>query len=261
MKKYILLIGVILIIVLAACSGKETLGVDTTPPSKPILYPHLGDTGDGWAYINEGQTDSIYVTDYNNGIDAVPTGNKIRIQWEHMLDKDLKIIRIFRFARDNQVTKIDSIAPNYEEYEDQLVNVGDLPAIETEWNYYIQAVDLAGNYSTSDTVSYRLIEKPVLISPVDDALLANSNITFRWNKGRDVEKYRLLVFDDMQAYLWHRDLDISLEENIIELDYNSSTALPSGTYYWRVDAFRDRIDGGDLFFSGSESLERKFVIE
>ncbi len=28
------------------CTGKENLGVDSTPPEPPELFPHLGDTGD-----------------------------------------------------------------------------------------------------------------------------------------------------------------------------------------------------------------------
>ncbi|HOQ80387.1 MAG TPA: hypothetical protein PLH63_04930 [Candidatus Cloacimonadota bacterium] len=261
MKQAFIILQLIVLVLLLACSGEEVTGVDKTPPSKPLLYKHLGDTGDGWVYLDESQTDSLYINEYNNGIDAVPTGNKIRIHWEHILDKDLKIIRIFRFARGYHAIKIDSLAADYDEYEDQLVNIGDFPALETEWNYFIQAIDHAGNMSISDTVSYRLIEKASLLTPADNTSLMNSNITFKWNKGRDVEKYRLLIFDHMQQYLWHRDLDVSLEENIIELEYNSNNPLPKGTYYWRVDAFRDRIEGGDKFFSGSESLERKFIIE
>ncbi len=260
MKKWIILPLSVLLLLLISCSGEEATGIDKTPPVKPQLLSHLGDTGDGW-YINETMADSIWLSDNNNGIDAVSTGNKIRIHWDHMLDKDLKLIRIFRFARGYQATKIDSIAPNNEDYEDELTNIGDMPALETEWNYFIQAVDHTGNYSVSDTVTYRLIEKPTLISPQENTSLMNSNITFSWARIRDAEKYRLLIFDAFQQYVWHRDLDVALEDNIIELMYNGSNPLPSGTYYWRVDAFRDRVEGGTLFFSGSESAERKFSIE
>ncbi len=260
MYKFMIIILLGLLVIMTGCSGEEAVGIDKTPPSKPNIFSHIGDTGDGWVAVPT-LTDSIFVNDQNNGIDAVPTGNKIRIHWDHMLDKDLKLIRIFRFALGYQPVKIDSIAPNNEEYEDELSNIGDLPALETMWHYYIQAVDHAGNKTTSDTVSYRLIEKASLIYPQDNAQLMNSNITFSWYKLRDVEKFRLIIFDSYQQYVWHRDLDVALEENIIELNYNGENSLPSGTYYWRVDAFRDRIDGGTLFYSGSESSERKFVIE
>ena len=35
------------ILVLFGCTGEESLGVDTQAPNKPMLVPHLGDTGDG----------------------------------------------------------------------------------------------------------------------------------------------------------------------------------------------------------------------
>ena len=80
-----------------SCSGKDIQGNDFTPPIKPILIHHLGDSGDF-------EKDSLGVVldtlDYhtsdgseNNGIDAVPAppgSEKIKFQWEHLLWKELK---------------------------------------------------------------------------------------------------------------------------------------------------------------------------
>lgn len=247
-------------LILFACAGEESTNVDTTPPQNAILFEHLGDTGDGKVFVEQ-LNDSLWVDDSNNGIDAVPIGDKIRLNWDHVAESDLKMIRIFRYSQGYTPVQIDSIAPSRDSYEDNFTSVGDLPVTETQWFYFIQLLDQSGNYSISDTVSYRLIDKAILSNPTDNAVLINSNITFSWYRTREVDMFRLLIFDENENYVWHRDLNVSLEGNFIQLSYNGDTPLPPGTYYWRVDAFRDKTGPSNSFVSGSESNQRVFIIQ
>ncbi len=245
---------------LFACAGEETTNVDTTPPQKAILFHHLGDTGDGKVFVAQ-LNDSLLIDDTNNGIDAVPIGDKIRLNWDHIAENDLKMIRVFRFSQGYAPVQIDSIPPSRDAYEDNFNAVGDLSVTETLWQYFIQVVDQSGNYSISDTVSYRLIDKAILNNPTNNAILSNSNITFSWYRTREVDMFRLLIFDENENYVWHRDLNVSNEGNYIQLPYNGTNPLPSGTYYWRIDAFRDRSGTSNLYLSGSESNQRVFTIQ
>lgn len=247
-------------LILFACAGEETTNVDTTPPQKAVLFHHLGDTGDGKVFVEQ-LNDSLMIDDLNNGIDAVPIGDKIRLNWDHIAESDLKMIRIFRFNQGSSPVVIDSIPPTRDAYEDNFTSVGDLSVTETQWFYFIHLVDQSGNYSVSDTVSYRLIDKAILNNPTDNAVLSNSNITFSWYRTREVDMFRLIIFDENENYIWHRDLNVSLEGNFIQMAYNGSSPLPSGTYYWRVDAFRDKTGPSNSFISGSESNQRVFIIQ
>lgn len=256
MKIYLIIIA-LLSIMLVSCAGSDPVKADTTAPDKPILFKHIGDTGDG-LLLSSYSPDSILINEDNTGIDAEPDGDWIKLQWAHMLDNDISTIRIFRYATGYAPTKIDSILPDRETYLDRLNNTGALNARETVWHYYIHAVDKSGNYSKSDTVSYRLINKSQLISPQENAILANSNITFSFLKSGSVSKLRLIVMDDFKQYLWHKDIYVT-EDSSFNVFYEGAS-LPNGTYYWRVDSFGDPNEDG-IYISGSESRERLFTIE
>lgn len=245
---------IFLLFIIVSCASSDKVYKDTTPPLKPILIPHLGSIGD-----NE------WLSDDNNGIDALPDGEWIRIQWHKLLDNDLKIIRIYRFAKDlNQnPVKIDSIGWNNEEYIDRLLpeSVGQITAIETDWHYFIKVLDHANNYTVSDTVKFKLIQKPILTEPEEDAVFSNSSqITFRWRKQSSSTRLRLLLFDDETGKLiWHYD-EINITEEIIFQKRYDGNPLPAGSYTWRVDS-RGDMDYDGNYFNGSKSKIRKLFIQ
>ena len=86
---------IILFLLLVSCSGEDVLQNDTTPPIKPQMIPHLGDTGD----VSSGVTQNYYVNEEFefNGIDAVQGEDWIKIQWERVSDDDAQLIEIYRF--------------------------------------------------------------------------------------------------------------------------------------------------------------------
>ena len=267
MKKIIYLMTFICVVFsLISCSSREKFNIDRVPPNKPILIPHLGDVGDT-LYV-----DGHLINDSNNGLSPLPDGNRLRLQWYRLIDNDLSVVRIYRYPESllPKPVKIDSIRWDNEEYIDRLENTGAYPATQTHWHYFVEAVDMAGNSTISDTVSFTLINKPLLISPDHYQEFSNSSeLSFQWmNYNTDISRLRLLILkvdDDTEdgdlrykEYVWHSD-ESNVTENLSFIINYTGNPLPAGAYYWRVDT-RGVMDENLEYKSGSKSEERKFII-
>ncbi len=241
--------------VFISCSGEDKKSKDTTPPYPPTMIPHLGDTGDLPVEYN-GLTFAL--NEENNGIDAVPDGNWIRIMWQPFIDSDLSHIRIYRFDEYNLTpARLDSIPATRRQYLDSSAGLN----METIYSYYIDLVDFSGNYSTSDTVSYALLGKCNLISPVNNATVSPGSITFSWNRSGFASKYRAIVFDENYEYLWHQDLVYSFYEDPLEIIFpvNLASQYSGRSLTWRIDSF-DWNNELQIYI-GSESQERTMHIQ
>jgi hypothetical protein len=130
-----------------------------------------------------------------------------------------------------------------------------------KYSYTIEVFDKAGNSTLSDTVSYKLLDKPILSEPVNNAVMNPNGIVFKWNASGFVSKYRLLLFNDNHEYLWKYDMDVAFEGDSFEVTgpSNLSQLNPGSSIFWRVDAFEWDSDLG--FFIGSESYERKINLD
>lgn len=234
-----------------SCSGKESFGIDNKPPEPLVLIPHLGDTGDPFL-IN-----GVPVNDTNNGIDTVPDNDWIRIQWQPVYDQDLNYIKIFRFGDYSPTTFVDSLSRadvNKNEYLD--TRLSQLSPVGQTWSYFVEGYDLSGNYSVSDTVSYGLLQKPILLAPHDFAQVQSNNLSFQWLPTIDSIHYRVLVFDSDNEYIWHYDYYIDAEsEDTLSIDYWGPDLTAYEMIVWRVDTFDD-VNLQGIAMSGAESYER-----
>jgi hypothetical protein len=242
------------LLLLFACTGKEYITKDKTPPAKPHMIEHLGDLGDPSRLI-DGQ---LYTADdENNGIDAYPDGDWFRISWDHLTDTDLDYIKIYRFDEfDSIPLPIDSISYNNDYYLDS----SDSLITDRRYWYFIKVYDQSNNSAVSDTVGYKLLSKQILVAPGPGDFVDPSNITLEWQRSGTVSMFRVLVFDDSTRYIWHKDISVSFEENFF------SQALPTNLFvgynqesiYWRVDAFDwDSVLGIQI---GSESNLRQLKL-
>lgn len=261
--KRIILYLIILTVVLIACSGTDKIMVDKVPPLKPILRPHLGDLGDPPIVYNDG---ALEITDENNGIDAYPDGNFIRLNWDHLLDTDLDFVKIFRFDELNPIPNHIATIRAYTigDYVDNFIDTSPDLSTHLKYSYYIEVFDNAGNSTVSDTVSYELLDKPILREPLPNAVTNPNNITFKWSPSGFASKYRLLLFkvdDDNNQYLWHRDLDVSFEGDSLELTGPANLAQlnPGNVIVWRVDSFE--WDEELQFYKGAESREQTLYLQ
>jgi hypothetical protein len=254
--KNLLIISLICLTCLIACSGKDKISIDNTPPIPPILIPHLGDLGDPAVEYN-GQT--MYPNDDNNGIDAVPDGDWIRVSWEHFLDTDLDYVKIFRFDDSpNDPVHIASVIDSvqYDPTKDYYIDSKIPLQTNIRYSYFIEVIDKAGNSALSDTVSYSLLSKQILTGPPDNSIVSPSNVTFSWQKSGIVSKFRLLVFDENHIYLWQKDVQVTTEGDFFDAVWpnNPPQQYTGQLVYWRVDALE--WDSELNMFIGSESNER-----
>ncbi len=262
-------------LIVGACAGKDPFGDDSNPPLKPNLIEHLGDTGD---IVNDDQGFIIDTLNYhatdgreNNGIDAVPappSSEKIKIQWELLLDSDIDYIKIFRIRLEdiyngNNASLLDSISsPNIVEFTDDFELVS---PTNIDWFYYMKVFDTSGNSSISDTVCYRVIESPALNIPLSGITVTNIyDVIFDWGYDETVVSYRILFFDENYNLLWKYDL-ASNEEMPLNYPPDAPNLAPQ-TIYWRVDAFgqiQDEEINGKIYtiYSGSESELRTLDIQ
>ena len=271
MTRYLLLM-IAVAALLMGCTGDEPTEADKTPPWKPDLFEHLGDAGDGMMaqpividYPEGPMYYQVELNDQNNGIDAVPGGDWIRLQWAPLTDNDIDFIRIYRYPNTTsapQPVLIDSVSFIEQiSYIDESLDQTD---VGNEWFYFIDVFDRAGNHTVSDTVSYQLITKPLLTYPADGSVFsADDEITFQWNilTTDSVSLYRLLVMRDDGAeepamIWWYDETDTDPQEYYLTKTYDGAELTP-GDYFWRVDPI---INGVGLD-SGSESRYMQFTIE
>ena len=253
MKLMNLCVSLCIMFLLFSCAGKDENEKDKVPPINPTMIPHLGDTGDP-PTVYMGQ--QVILSEENNGIDTVPDANWIRISWDPFKDSDLSHLKIFRYDNFNsEPVQIDSIAPSTLHYLDSDANLN-----ERVWySYYIDLVDTSGNVARSDTVSYAILSKCVLLEPQDNASIPSHPVTgadFFWNRSGSASKYRLILFSENYDYFWHQDLIVSIEEDplTIRIPVNLLEDYSGQTLRWRIDAFD--WDEEMQMYMGSESPER-----
>ena len=214
-------------IFLNACS-KE----DVTPPNPPILIPH-GDDADT----------------VETGIDAVPEGNWIYLEWRGNTEGDLAGYIVYRDTLPTPaffpLTQL--IQDTF--YLDQNVTLG------ITYFYTVTAVDSAGNESTrGNTVQYALKPKPTLLDPLENELRPQGEIIFRWELDLENDGYFIVkVFSSGKDSL----IQMSGVEDFFSNpgEFSDTLTLPSGSYRWRVDY------GIRLQNIGSESSYRRLTLQ
>lgn len=228
---------------------------DVTPPATPVLIPHLGDTGDDPVLYN-GQY--ITLTEANNGIDAVPQADGIRLIWQPFVDFDLNYYKIERaLAANGPWTSIGQQNWEIDEYVDS-------SSLEFDtWYYYrMKLFDFSGNSSTSNVVSYKILPKCEPISPLADAFVPLNGLELKWEApDLGAGKYRVLLWTQDDYLIWHEDIVVSDEKGAMSVTLPEDFPyIPGGTHLkWRVDFLRNDEVGGVNY--GSESMERILICD
>lgn len=220
----------VLLLGLFACAGNEDNNEDTTPPTPPTLRPHLGDTGDPRVfYLGQWYT----IDDENNGIDAVPDEDWIRIMWEPFIDTDLSHVKIFRYSYGVEPVLVDSISATRQFYQDASPSLVE----GVMYSYFIDLVDTSGNAARSDTVSYALLGKCMPSSPENGATITPTQASFTWYTNGTASSYRLVLMDENGVYIGSQNLPLATEENPISLTMPNNLFQSGHTLRWRVDSF------------------------
>jgi hypothetical protein len=284
---YLLVITIALFLVLGGCAGTTAPDDDTSEAFQMDLIEHTADTGDiiknSYGMIVDTlncyySSDSTFYEFENNGVDAYHEGNWIYLPWRRISDPATLSLEIFRFSysdyqnhSEEYIESIDFIpfqSYNREYYMDTF-NGGGESVIDETWFYFVKTTNANGESAYSDTVGYKLVNKPLLRLPSDNAAYAQSDsLIFHWdlNSSNSTIKYRLLLFNESYELLWFYNL-LSDEAPLLNYTEMTEEQLFPGTYIWRVDAIvgvMDHLPIGNKIIdvhSGAEAMERRFTID
>ena len=194
-KKYIFLIIIACIALLIISCAQESDEEDTSSPASPQIISKSVE----WAQIE-------------TGIDAVPEGNWIYMEWHANQEEDLEGYQIWRRGEDDTVDTyllLDILPltllydPANPEYTDMSPEVAPNPLTGEArgYYYYLTAYDKNGNQSLpSDTIYYKLMRKPIAVFL--DAEYDTVKWSYPYNVGYDVEFVIRVFRMDNGNYVW-----------------------------------------------------------
>jgi len=185
------------------------------------------------------------------GIDAVPDGNKIRLEWFQNSEEEVDRYKIYRSEkREENYSLITTTADTVFE---------DIVATHTRYYYYVIAeTDEGVTSESSDTIDYTLFDKAILLLP--DSTVNVSMPTFIWSDPNEhsYDQYFIRVVNvDSNKTIWISVIQSTYSENekiIFNADSKAlvSQLLPDINYKWRID-----IEGNER--SGSESYWKSIM--
>ena len=282
-----LALSIVVALFILSCAATHPGDDDRIPPYRPNLIAHIGFVGDRmldpeiFEEVYVLGTDGLPLRDDNAGINAVPQGNEIRLQWDKVEDnpggRGVQWINIYRYAGipnlpeeydDEDLLEmfhfIDRVPGNSLSFLDTFE--GQHTAIGINWHYFIKAIDHAGNISElSDIRNFELINKARLESPAHRTPFTNDEIRtteFTWSFEGNASNMRFIIFEfdgnDNIRYFWSSDVFFDQFEEQFTFIYNGP-ALPMGGYLWRVD-MRGWAHASTELTRGSKSEMREFQI-
>jgi len=216
------------------CLGCSTEFEDKGPPPPTLLPP----------------PDDLAVVE--KGIDAVPEGDAIQLDW---LPSDGQEVAGYRLYRRAGRTGAFLLLKSFRAQDTTFVDPSGIE-VGTRYFYFMTAVDRAGREgSPSDTVDYMLVPKAFSLH-----CTATPTPIFRWHVHDYPAQYVLKLFDlNDGTKIWFSVVQSDYADQDEEVPYNwdGTAAIPvltaGRTYRWRVDVV------GTERNSGSESAWNRFT--
>lgn len=226
--RYSLFLLLILIFINFSCKSKESPAKERPQPVE--LIPCSADT-----------------SRIESGIDAVPDGDKIHLEWNPNSDVTVSTHEVYRSAVINGTySKVASVDIPTRFYDDPV-------SVNIRYYYYVLAVSDEGVKSEpSDTLSYKLIFKPEILGPEGDSTVRP---IFIWRDANRASDYVIRVQESgSDAFVWFSKFQAPQygpEEQSISFNADHAAVKDSLTmgkvYQWRIDVV------GSEKASGSES--------
>ena len=188
------------------------------------------------------------ISDDDWGPYALTETDGLHIEWDANEEDDIAEYKIYRSIQSDEGYQL--IATLFKDelfYEDTDVRV------ETEYYYRITAVDENDNESNmSQTISYTLLHKAVLMEPLNQSVVGTSSPIFKWLEVNNAQGYVVRVFVNMEdkttpwKEIWKSHEVFPFDE--LKLSYNednrATEPLENGKQYrWRVDTSGGRTVG------------------
>jgi hypothetical protein len=219
----------------AGC-GREEIAADLNPPAQVAFTPRSPDT-----------------TLFEEGIDAVPTGNYIYLSWLPGDAPDLAVYRIYRQSEEASdfglIAELEAGTVQYEDH-DSLLAPDQSTGLTRGFLYWVTALDEAGNESNlSEPEYYRLLPKAVLSQPV----FQGDTVILSWSYTQydplDFSYYIVRFFrleGSSWVPFWYQLHDVP---HPLETQY-TGTPLTAGSYRYQVDVVGAPVE----LPSGSEAM-------
>jgi len=237
------------LLLLPACEDEPVNKVN--PPARVLLVANSDDT----SAVEKG-IDAIYRSDS-------PDQNAIFVEWQPNSESTLAGYEIYRSIFSSQnYTSLARVVENFGVidtfYTDNSVS------LNIRYYYFIRAFDELEQYGDpSDTISYEIIENPVLSSPV--GIIGNITApVFIWDfPSLAVPQYFVFRLEISENEIY-RNLYTKLIEISVDYDPHQEwtltelipgTALSPGKYRWRIDSI------GSEDNQGAESAWFVFIIQ
>jgi len=188
------------------------------------------------------------------GIDAIPETNAIYIEWQLHEDSEVNKYEVYRRSElQSTFVLINTVEEPF--YSDSGVE------LNVRYYYYILAMNYDHEKSVpSDTVDYKLLEKPSRLSPAGGT--AGKNPTFEWEDINQANDYIVRVKrSDNNQNVWLTVVRANFGSDYQQTVFNSDGTASIGslstgvTYQWRVDVI------GPEDRCGSESVWAMFTVE
>ncbi|MBN1780649.1 hypothetical protein JW948_05945 [bacterium] len=188
------------------------------------------------------------------GIDAIPEDNGIYLEWFGSDQSEIDTYSVYRKGEEgSDFYLIDTVEDTF--YIDRNVEIG------KRFFYYIIAMNFDQQKSApSDTISYKLLEKPIRLTP--NGSIASNQVTFQWEDRNQPHEYLIRVQrSDTDETIWAATIEAIYGTEHQQTLFNSDQAavtdalLSHVPYQWRIDVL------GPEFNCGSESSWTSFEIE
>jgi hypothetical protein len=231
----------ITLVMMVSCDNSQTPDLPT--PAKIRMVPRSGD-----------------LAAVEKGVDAVPESDGIKLQWYDLNDPNLKTYSVYRRTHFETYFKvIKTIDLNTAFPGQDTVYIDDQPDLPLNiYNYYYitgtNTDDLEG--PPSDTIRYKLLEKPVTLRPNGETI--SGLPVFYWSFPQTVSPDSFILrieeqYPDRLFYIAKFQTNYDSPDQTLDLADTSKVTDPpqfsSGrSYRWRIDSI-----GPDSTTSGAES--------
>lgn len=240
--KYIISLT-LLAMMLAACSSEKDPIIDY--PDAVTMVARTADT-----------------SFFENGIDAVPETDAIQIVWHKLDDFNVRYYTVYRRSEtENTFEKIRTVDLNAVTIPfDSTYIDNDSLQLEIYYHYFVRAVSKNGDAGPpSDTVSYKLLAKPLTERPNSEQVTGAPVFTWTFNSISGIPDQFILRIEEefTQQTVYVKQMSVILYDWRQTLDTSGLSDFPvlqsNVSYRWRIDVI-----GPDQNSSGSESEWKTF---
>lgn len=170
----------------------------------------------------------------------------IKLSWRKPYDTDIKGFEIYRSRTENfqadSATFLEFVPPGTIPYFGSYTDTNDIELL-TKYYYKIKSVDKGNlkSYSSYE-VSDLVLDEPVLVSPVDKAVLNNLSGFKIITAGAEAQ-YKLVVqTNEIYGTVAEIEFESSSKHQEITIDTRNLILDANKTYYWRVFAYTNNND-------------------